>query len=758
MSKKSLLLSFAIISLLLSACATDNVKTSKKTSGDIYYVKDNSYYVTKKDGTRYVLSEDDIEYNAAYTKRKNKEIVESSGGFDFGMIFGELSLGFETKTQSIEERYKNKNYSPINYYDFKNNRSIVEIDYNNGTKTFTYKISTDSIISKDIVKKSIDNEKEYLVEETTEETIVDAGFNDLFGDIFPEEFNQIGNNENNGIENESLYQEDDYMMEATPSEIIAAEATESEIPTEEEKIDRIYSLKEGEYYHDVKNNSIYYLNVNDFNVYNYVKQKKELIDTDVIRIKMYGENIVYLKNNKVVFYNIKKGIVSSFDFDTEKLYNAYFKKDDHNNIYISIYDEILKLYLVNKKDGVKLIDENIDKIFGLTKNRIFYSKPNIITLPYKDILIDDVSTGEFMGEEPILKNYRLNDDPMSFEFDIEKYTADRFSYKIKEKYYNDRKNYINRYVEGIKNGSEEIMTKSLISSDGTNNEVINADGIVNFYILDEDKDVIYFETDLSLDIIPIDKKHLSEFVVSSYTVDSFITSIIDNRKKKFSHYVDKAGVVYHINDLDLYRKYIERESKLLYDAEYNRLLSELEKRDIYYENDKIFLSGIASGADSKSAYVFTLEKTKEIFADSINIKGYKDIHFVGFIDNPVYLLEDENNTSVLKLGIKELSKNVYLGSVVINDKKTSIAYVVNNSNDDINYNGELHKVNVKNNDEDTIISEKAFAYNVVFDSDTGDLLYLLNYSAEEDMGTLICVDTNNKKYFIDDKVLYVLKY
>ena len=55
MSKKSLLLSFAITSLLLSACATDNVKTSIKSSGDIYYVKDNSYYVTKKDGTRYVL-------------------------------------------------------------------------------------------------------------------------------------------------------------------------------------------------------------------------------------------------------------------------------------------------------------------------------------------------------------------------------------------------------------------------------------------------------------------------------------------------------------------------------------------------------------------------------------------------------------------------------------------------------------------------------------------------------------------------------
>lgn len=700
MSKKSLLLSFAIISLLLSACATDNVKTSKKSSGDIYYVKDNSYYVTKKDGTRYVLSEDDVEYNAAYTKRKNKEIYDSQDIIDFNMFFEFMTIELDQNKSSLLKKFEDRNYSPDNYFDFSKNLSVTEKGYNETTKSFSFNISTTSIVKRESIKEAIDDESIYIGKESKNEPINGSNIDIL-----------------NGVNN----------------------------------------IHQNEYYHDIKNNCIYYYtSEHEFKCYNYENINDILIDSSVNRIRMYGKNVIYFKNNSVVFYTIGKGIEVSYDI--EKYNNVYFKKDDSENVYVSSYNDGLNLYIVNKKTGIKLIDEGLDKIFGVTKNKIFYSKVSYNNLPYKNVLIDDVSTGEYLGEEPILEKYKLNDDPLSPEYDLDKYIPDRFAYKIKEKYLNDRKNYIDKYINGIKDGGEEIAVKTLVCSDGNNKSVINEDGVVNVIILDYEKDIIYYETDLNLGSLSIEKKRLSEFVTSSYSIDNYISQLIYNVKKQYLYYIYKAGTIHHINGLDLYRKFIEKDSFLLYDAEHNKTLNELEIRDIHYEKDNVFISGVSASDYNKVAYNITIDKNKELFADAINMNGYNDINYIGFLDSPIYLLEGENNITVLRHGIKELSKNVYLGSVVINDKKSAIAYVVKNSDDEINYNGELHKVNVKNNDEDTIISEKAFAYNVVFDSDTGDLLYLLNYSAEEDVGTLICVDSNNKKYFIDDKVLYILKY
>ena len=753
---RRIITSILLVSMILTSCNanTRNVSANKQR-GSYNYVKDNTYYMVTNDGVRYTFGNDSVENNEAYTNRKNRREVEELDKLGLGSFFSGFNFGFGLNSKTIKEKYDEKNYYPNNYIDFDKNLTFLEYNFNKQENLITLNISTDSIIKKDVVKKVIKDESELLKESENEETSE----------------NETSLNDDNTIEiDDQIYDKIDSMIldEENIIDDSIQISTESEIIEQYEEIealrrlDNLYSIGKNNYYFDKKNNNIYYKSVeNEFTKYNIYTYEKEILDKNLDQIRIYDEdNIVYNKTiykenwdneSELVFFSIKNGIEKVYKLPSIRqiIYDDYNK----DKIYIYTNEDIRSLYIITKKDGMKLIEENVNDIYGITKKNIYYSKTDTIKIPYNVFLIDNVSSGEWLGEEPILNNYKNNDDPLSFDYDIDGYTAARFAYKYKEKFLNDRKKYVDRNIENIKNNNYEYGIYKLYSYDGKSINEVNENYIRKVYVVDGDKDIIYYETDYNLMNIPISKKTLGEFVTSNTLIDQYIENLFEETKKQYLSFVKNDNQISSIKDLDLYRGYIDKMSPLYYDSKYRNSIKEKEKRNIIAINNKVYINGVSNKKESNVAYSIDLSKDSILFPDTINMEGYEKIRIIDYINEPVYILYNDNY-GILKHGVKTISNNVVVDSVVLNNAKSKIAYVELTES---NVNGILHRIDIKNNYEDYIVSKNAFYYNLCFDNKTDELCYIVNFDETEEYGIFLTIDDNNKITFIDDEVNYIIK-
>ena len=753
---RRIITSVLLVSMILTSCNvnTKNVSANKQR-GSYNYVKDNTYYLVTNDGVRYTYGNDSVENNEAYTNRKNRKEMEELNKLGFADFFSGFNFGFGLNSKTIKEKYEEKNYYPDNYINFDKNLTLLEYNFNKQENLITLNISTDSIIKKDVVKKVIKDESELL--------------NKSDGEEISEK--EASNNDDNTIEiDDQIYDKIDSMI-LDENDIIDDNiqiSSESEIIEQYEEIeglkrlDNLYSIGKNNYYFDKKNNNIYYKSVeNEFTKYNIYTYEKEIIDTGIDEIRIYDDdNIVYNKiifkengdnENELVFFSIKNGIEKVYKLPSirQVIYDEYNK----DKIYIYTNEDIRSLYIITKKDGIKLIEENVNDVYGITKKNIYYSKTDMIKIPYNVFLIDNVSSGEWLGEEPIISDYKNNDDPLSFDYDIDGYTAARFSYKYKEKFLTDRKKYVERNIENIKSNNYEYNINKLYSYDGKSINAISENYIRKVYILDAYKDLIYYETDYNLMNMPITKKTLGEFVTANILIDQYIESLFEETKKQYLSFVKNDNQISNIKDLDLYRGYIDKMSPLYYDSKYRNSINEKEKRNIIEINNKVYINGVSNKNESNVAYSIDLSKDSILFPYTINMDGYDKIKIIDYINEPLYILYNDNY-GLIKHGFKTISNNVVVDSVVLNNAKNKIAYVELTES---NVNGILHRIDIKNNYEDFIVSKNAFYYNLCFDSITDELCYIVNYDETEEYGIFLTIDDNNKITFIDDEVIYIIK-
>ena len=757
---RKILISILILSIFITSCGanTSNVFNSKQKGG-YNYVKDNTYYYVSNDGTRYVFGIDSVENNKAYTSRKSRIELQELQNFGFGGFFSGFNFGL-TETKSIEERFKEKNYYPNNYINFNNDLTILEYNYDYDMNSLNINISTNSIVKKESVKRLINSEEDLKKDnENNNEIVIDDSVDEKIDSIVLDE------SEFNPFDMDELF--------ATPSETFISDdniSTESDIDIVDEisveennKLESINFIRRDRYYFDEKNNDLYYINnINEFYKYNIYNYNNDLIDDNIENIKIFDkDNIVYYKkihdnNDKyiymIVFYSIDKGIINKIEINN--IEDVIFDNYNKDIIYYTVNEDNKKLYSFNKKGETQLIDTNIKNVYGKTKKYLYYSKDDEIRIPYSYFLIDNVSSGEWLGEEPKLSNYKLNDDPFSLDFDIDAYTQVRMAYKYKEKFLNDRKKYVEKNIENIKNNDFIIYADKLYSFDGKNTNKINDDYIRNVYIVDSDNDILYFETDNNIYNYQIEKKTLGEFVTSNTMIDNYINNLVEETRKEFLFYVSNNNKISKVHDLEFYRGYVDKMSQLYYDSKNRARMIMDEKRNICFFDNKIYIVGKSYKTDNNVTYCIDLINNKEFFADSINMAGFSNIKFIDYINDPIYILYNNDNEGVLKYGIKDISRRVIVDSVAIDSYKNKIAYVINNDN---NINGELHMQELKNLSNDNIVSNNAFYYNIVFDSLTNDLCFLVNFDENEEYGTFLTFDSNNKLNFIDDEVMYILK-
>ena len=758
---RKIITSVLFVTMILTSCNvnTKNISTNKQR-GSYNYVKDNTYYMVTQDGLRYTFGNDSVESNEAYTNRKNRREVEELEKMGLGSFFSGFNFGFGLNFKSIKEKYSEKNYYPQNYIDFDKNLTFLEYNYNKQENLITLNISTNSIIKKDAVKKSIVNEDE-IINKINDEEIkeVETTNNQENIDETIEIDDEIYDKIDSMILDENLYDDkEDNNIISTESEII----DEYEEIETIKRLDNLYSIGRNNYYFDKNTNNIYFKSIeNEFTKYNIYTYDKEVLDAGLDEIRIYDkDNIVYNKiiykengdnEYELVFFSVKNGIEKVYKLPSIRkiIYDDYNK----DKVYIYTNDDIRSLYLLTKKDDMKLIDENVIDVYGITKKNIYYSKTDTIKIPYNVFLIDNVSSGEWLGEEPIFNNYKNSDDPLSFDYDIDGYTAARFAYKYKEKFLNDRKKYGDRNIENIKNNNFEYGIYKLYLYDGKNIKEVNENYVRKVYIVDGDKDIVYYETDSSLMSFPITKKTLGEFVTANTLIDQYIEELFEETKKQFLSFVKKDNQISNIKDLDLYRGYIDKMSPLYYDSKYRNTISEKEKRNIITNNNKLYINGVSNKNESSITYSIDLSKDSILFPDTINMDGYDKIKIIDYINEPVYILYNNDN-GTLKHGFKTISNNVVVDSVVLNNAKNKIAYI---ELTDSNVSGILHRVDIKNNYEDYIVSKNAFYYNLCFDSITDELCYIVNFNETEEFGTFLTIDDNNKITFIDDEVTYIIK-
>ena len=252
---------------------------------------------------------------------------------------------------------------------------------------------------------------------------------------------------------------------------------------------------------------------------------------------------------------------------------------------------------------------------------------------------------------------------------------------------------------------------------------------------------------------PKKKKTLGEFVTANTLIDQYIEELFEETKKQFLSFVKKENQISSISDLDLYRGYIDKSSPLYYDSKYRNTINEKEKRMIVAIDNKIYLKSISNKNENNVSYSIELSKDIILFPDSINMEGYENIKIIDYIGDAVYIIYNDN-VGILKHGFKTIGNNVVVDSVIINNAKNKIAYVEQTEN---NVSGILHRVDIKNNYEDFIVSKNAFYYNLCFDSITDELCYLVDFNEIEEYGVFLIIDNNNKITFIDDEVTYIIK-
>ena len=610
------------------------------------------------------------------------------------------------------------------------------------------------------MKKDIQNEDELLQKNNDNESIVieSSGNTDETVEIDDQIFEKIDSIVLDENETPNLEEIEEDLKVSSESEIIDISNELNEV----KKLDGLYTIGKNNYYFDKKNNTIYYKSVeNNFAKYNIYTYDKEIIDTGLDKIKLYDkDNIVYSKvlydetgdvGYEIVFYSIKNGMENRYKLSSVR--QIYFDDYNKDKVYVLTNHESRSLYLITNKNGMSLIDENVSDVYGVTKKSIYYSKYEDAGIPYNLFLIDNVSSGEWLGEEPVLSDYKNNDDPFSFDYDIDGYTAARFAYKYKEKFLNDRKKYVDKNIENIKSNDYKYSLNKLYSYDGKNKNVLNENYVRNVYILSGEKDIVYFETDTNLMTMPISKKTLGEFVIGDVLIDQYIEGYFDETKKEFLSFIKNDNHISNIKDLDLYRGYIDKSSSLYYDSKYRQAMREKEKRNINIFDDIVFINSTSNTTERSMAYSFKLSKDNIIFPAPINMDTFDKIKIIDYIDEPIYIVYNDN-AGTLKHGIRTISSNVIVDSVITNSAKNKIAYI---EPTDSNVNGILHRVNIKNNYEDYIVSKNAFYYNLCFDTMDDSLCYLINFIENEEYGTFLTIDNNNKITFIDDEVTYIIK-
>ena len=757
-----------IMLLVLTSCGINKSNTNiNKNKGSYNYVKDNTYYLVLDDGTRYAFGNDTVLNNTAYQDRKNRrqmEELDSLGYFDMFFGFNMGGFGFFDK-KTIKDKFEEKDYYPNNFIDYNKDLTILENEYNVKDNKIKLVISTGSITKKDVVKKEIANEDELTnvnkkeVEESNESNeSIESIENTIDVDIETDEkidsivlgedelnINETEDNENISIENFEKY----------------TISTSSEVD-DNNKLDYLNSIEKNNYYIDEKNGDIYFLSFdNEFIKFSFITYEKELIDDNIYKIKIYDRNnIMYAEKTSdsenldiynIVLYSIDDGVKNTIEL--KNIRNIIYDDINKDKMYLVVNESQNNLYKCDKNGKLELIDTDINNVYGITKNKIYYSKYTNAIYPYSMFLIDNVSTGEWLGEEPDLKNYKLNDDPLSFEIDLNRYIQDRFNYKYKEKFLNDRRKYVDKYIKRIKDEDYEYSIEKICSYDGKDIIDVVDDYVRNVYILDKDNDIVYIETDMSLKSIPIQKKTLGEFVVSDTVIDQYLDNLFNETKMQYLYYIVNNNNVSNIKDLDLFRGYVDKTSQLFYDTKYRQTLKEKEIRKVKVFGNEVFINGVSNELDKEVSYKFSLSKDNVIFPDIINMNDYKKIKFIDYIDEPLYILYNENY-GVLKYGIKNIAENVIVDSVTVDNTRSKIAFIEKNES---NVNGILHRVDIKDNFTDYIVSNNAFYYNLFFDSMTNDLCFLINFDEKEEYGSFLTINDNNNITFIDDEVMYILK-